>query len=261
MADIKIAEAGPIHEVVEAAIALDLGNPGFLISEKEQGIKDAAIRLGLMDYYRYYPYRITIDKTYTIDNGAPMEISVAQILTAGRPQIPTEQQSNFYFLGLMRAHKPSVNTWSNPMNWNNQLLSASTGYYVSGTTSSSNYNYLTRIALETAEHLSTGNGPRCDYDRVNGVVHIVPNFGIGQYIFDFGFGSTNMEYIEPSKVNFLCEFISYRLIESIVQARSGIKVDADFDISTQALENRLQYLREKTDQIKHLSLSHLAQWG
>ena len=261
MSDINIAEAGPIYDIVNSSIELDLGNPGFLISEKEQRIKDSAIKLGLLDYYRYFPYRITIDKTYTIDNGAPMNISVKEILTKGRPKIPLEQQPNFYFLGLMRAHKPSVNTWSNPMNWNNQLLSAATGYFISGTTSSSNYNYLTRIALETAEHLSTGNGPRYDYDRVNGVIHLIPNFGIGQYIFDFGFGSTNMEYIEPSKVNFLCDFISYRLIESIIQARSGVKIDADFEISTQALENRLQYLREKTDKIKHLSLSHIAQYG
>ena len=53
-----------IKKIIDAAIALDLGNPNFTISEKEAQLKDAAIELGTLDYYRSFPFRTVLMTSY-----------------------------------------------------------------------------------------------------------------------------------------------------------------------------------------------------
>ena len=50
-----MGEFSPIHNIIDNAIALDLGNPNFAISDKERLLKDAAVTLGCMDYFRTFP--------------------------------------------------------------------------------------------------------------------------------------------------------------------------------------------------------------
>ena len=50
----------PIKVLIDNAIALDVANPNLAISEKEMLLKDAAITLGTLDYYRSFPMRSTL---------------------------------------------------------------------------------------------------------------------------------------------------------------------------------------------------------
>jgi hypothetical protein len=247
-----MAKFSPIHEVIENAINLDLANPGFLISEKEQGLKDSAIYMGCLDYYRCWPMKVRMARKYGMDGGQ-YTIPFDAVFNEGVPRIPKEQQKYAYFLGVMRVNKPSWNQMSNPNNFDRQLLGVSI--------QPNQYDPLKQITYETYEDLSTGQ-PQFDIDRTTSTINVMCPFGLGQLIWDFAVGFTNPEYVEMSKVDWLCTFISYRFIESIVQARSGIKLtNAGFDVSTAALEERLAYLREKVGKIKALSISYLCQWS
>mgnify|MGYP003392730995 CR=1 FL=1 len=51
----------PIKDLINSAIALDVANPNLAISEKETLLKEAAITLGTLDYYRCFPMRSVPD--------------------------------------------------------------------------------------------------------------------------------------------------------------------------------------------------------
>lgn len=246
-----MAKFSPINEIIEDAITLDLANPGYTISVKEQSLKDAAIRLGTMDYYRCWPMKVRMTQTYS-STQTTSTITFDEIFAKGIPTIPEEQLPYAHFLGVMRVNRPSWNQRSNPNFFDRRLIGVQLD--------AGQMDILKSTLAETYEDLSTGQ-PQYEINRTNSTINVMLPFGLGQLIWDFAIGFSVPDYVEMSKVDFLCTFISYRLIESIIQARSGIKLDADFEISTAALEKRLDYLREKVDQIKALSLSHLGQWS
>ncbi len=246
-----MAKFSPIRDIIEDAITLDLANPGYTISVKEQSLKDAAIRLGTMDYYRCWPMKIRMSQVYTTSQTTGT-ITFDEIFSKGFPQIPEEQLPYAHFLGVLRVNKPSWNQRSNPNYFDRRLIGVQLD--------AGQMDILKMTLAETYEDLSTGQ-PQYEINRTNSTINVMFPFGLGQLIWDFAVGFTTPEYCEMAKVDFLCTFISYRLIESIIQARSGVKLDADFEISTAALEKRLDYLQEKVDQIKKLSISHLGQWS
>ena len=53
-----MAKFYPIRDLIDSAIALDVANPNFAISDKETLLKEAAIKLGTLDYYRFSSYWI-----------------------------------------------------------------------------------------------------------------------------------------------------------------------------------------------------------
>ena len=53
-----------IQKIIDNAIALDLANPNFAISDKEKLLRDSAVMLGCLDYYRTFPMRIIYLTTY-----------------------------------------------------------------------------------------------------------------------------------------------------------------------------------------------------
>lgn len=246
-----MAKFSPINDVIEDAITLDLANPGYAISVKEQSLKNAAIRLGTMDYYRCWPMKVRMTTVYSATQTTGT-ITFDEVFAKGIPAIPEEQLPYAYFLGVMRVNRPSWNQRSNPNMFDRRLIGVQLD--------AGQMDILKSTLAETYEDLSTGQ-PQYEINRTNSTINVMHPFGLGQLIWDFGIGFTTPEYCEMAKVDFLCTFISYRFIESIIQARSGVKLDADFEISTEALEKRLEYLRTKVDDIKLKALSHLGQWS
>lgn len=259
----------PIKTIIDKAINLDLANPNLSISTKEALLKEDAITLGCLDYFRTFPMRITMSTTYNSGGGgvttfnwagitAPkvedgnMIIPFEDILTQGSPKVPEEQLSHAHFLGVMRVERPAWNTYSNPSMWDKQML----GIQVNNT----QFDIMKTILSNTLDDLSTGQ-PRYTINRMLNRIEVMQPWGFGQLSWDFAIGFDNPEYVEMSKVDFLCKFISYRFIESIIQARDGVKFDADFDISTDALQRRLEKLKEEVDSIKNHSVLHLSQWS
>lgn len=64
-----MADFGPIRKIVEQALALDLANPNFSISQKESLLRDAAISLGTLDYFRTFPMKTVYVTTYNTSGG------------------------------------------------------------------------------------------------------------------------------------------------------------------------------------------------
>lgn len=264
-----MAQFSPIYKIIEDALTLDLGNVNGTISTKERILRDNAIRLGCMDYYRSFPMRTTMSTTYNsggggvttfnwagisapkVENGK-MIIPFEDILTQGSPSVPVEQLEHAHFLGVLRVERPAWNTYSNPSLWDKQLL----GIQVNNT----QFDLMKTILSNTLDDLSTGQ-PRYTINRMQNRIEVEQSWGFGQYTWDFAIGFDSPEYVEMSKVDFLCKFISYRFIESVIQARDGLKFSADFDLSTEALQKRLEKLKEETDSIKNHSVLHLAQWN
>lgn len=259
----------PIRSIIDRAINLDLANPNLSISTKEALLKEDAITLGCLDYYRSFPMRITMQTAYnsgttgmTTFNWAGlvaptmvdgnMVIPFDDVFSRGTPKVPTEQMDHAHFLGVMRVERPAWNTYSNPSMWNKQLL----GIQVDNT----QFDIMKTILSNTLDDLSTGQ-PRYNINRMQNRIEVQLPWGFGQLSWDFAIGFDSPEYVEMTKVDFLCKFISLRFIESIIQARDGVKLDADFEISTEALQKRLEKLRDEVDSIKNHSVLHLAQWN
>lgn len=260
-----------IKTIIDAAIALDLGNPNFTISSKEALLKDAAIQLGTLDYYRSFPFRTVLMTSYNsgynsgigmtwtgtvspkIENNM-MYVPFEDVFSNSNPSIPQDQWDNAYFLGVLRVERPMFNTYSNPGMWSLQLLGVQTA------TSATNVNILNTIYNNTLDGLSTGE-PMAWIDRSRNRIQILQSYGFGILAITLAIGFTSPEYVEMSKVDYLCKFISYRFIESVIQARSGVKLTADFEISTQALEERLKTLKEECQKIKDYSVLQHNQWS
>lgn len=237
----------PIWTFIEDAINLDISNPSYMISVKEQGLKHSAIRLGTTDYYRYWPFRVRTVHRYgmSAENlNIPFEMIMAKIDDVWKPHA--------HYLGIMRINRPSWNQLSNPNNFDRYLL----GVSLNG---NNNYDIMKTLTYETYEHLSTGS-PQYEVDMMHSTVKVTVPFGIGQLIIDHAIGFNTPEMVEMTKVDWLCKFISYRFIESIINARSAVQLDADFTISTDALKERLGRLKEEVDHIKRNAISPICKW-
>lgn len=257
-----------IQQIIDDAINLDLANPNLSISTKEQALKESAIRLGTLDYFRSFPMRINMETMYNsgygnastfnwsglsspvIENGM-MIIPFEKIYTEGSPKVPPEQLDNAYFLGVMRVSRPAWGTYSNPSLWDKQMLGVQMNYQ--------NYDITKTLLSNTLDELSTGQ-PRYTISRMQNRIEVLQPWGWGILSWDFAIGFTSPEYVEMSKSDWLCKFISLRFIESIIQARDGVQFDADFKISTDALKERLKTLKEEVDSIKNHSVLHITQF-
>ena len=258
-----------MQKIIDAAIALDLANPNFAISSKEALLKDAAIMLGCMDYYRSFPLRVLYCTTYNsagggkstfnwagltaplLDNGA-MYIPFDTFLQGGRPSIPTEQLDHAHFLGVIRIERPYWSNYSNPSMWEKQMF----GFQVSNTT----FDITSTLLGNTYDELATGQ-PKCWINRTQNRLEVMPPWGFGQIVIDAAIGFDSPEYVEMSKADYLCKFISKRFIESIIQARDGVEFEGDFKIHTEALQKRLEKLTEEVASIQNHSILHQAQWS
>jgi hypothetical protein len=268
-----MASFSPIRDIIDKAINLDLANPNLAISTKEALLKEDAITLGTLDYYRSFPLRVVYCTTYNssggsktsfdwagldtpmLDNGA-MYIPFEKFFTGGTPKVPQSQIKNAYFLGVIRIERPYWSNYSNPSMWEKQMF----GFQVSGSNSYSNYNIMDTILSNTLDDLSTGQ-PRCWINRMENRVEVQAPWGFGQMALDAAIGFNSPEYVEMSKVDWLCKFISKRFIEAIIQARDGVSFDADFNISTEHLQKRLEKLTEQVESIQNHSVLHQAQWS
>ncbi len=112
----------------------------------------------------------------------------------------------------------------------------------------------------TLDELSAGQ-PQYTISMEEERVYLHPAFGIGQMSFQTYWGYDTPEYVEFDNVDIVCKFISYRFIESIIQARDGVKFDADFQISTDALQKRLEKLKEETDSLKNHAVLSQGLWA
>lgn len=264
-----MADFGPIRKIVDQALSLDVANPNLAISEKESLLKETAISLGTLDYFRTFPMKSVYVTTYNTSGGgqttfnwagisAPytdnggMYIPFEDILTKGNPSVPADQLGNAYFLGVFRIERPYWSNYSNPSLWERHLF----GYQVSST----NFDLMGNVLSNTYDEISTGQ-PTCQIDRMNNRINVLSPWGFGQLALFCGIGFTSPEYVEMTKVDYLCKFISLRFIESIIQARDGVKLSADFEISTAALQDRLKKLREEVDSIKNITPLCLGQWA
>ena len=264
-----MADFFPIKTLIDNAIALDVANPNLAISDKETLLKEAAISLGTLDYYRSFPMRNSMCTAYSSSSGymstfnwssvvkptmedGMLVIPFDDALSKAVPSVPAEQMKNAYFLGVMRVERPAWNTWSNPSMWNMQMFGIQTG--------NSNFDLQSTILSNTLDDLSTGQ-PRYTINRMKNRIEVMIPWGFGMLSWDLALGFTSPEYVEPSKSDHLLKFISYRFIESIIQARSGVELEGDFKISTEALKTRLEKLKEETDSLKNHSVLHLAQWN
>lgn len=260
-----------IHKIIDDAIALDLANPNFAISDKERLLKNAAVRLGCMDYYRCFPMRTVYVTTYSttgdangtftwtgitpphVEDGTTY-ITFDELLSGCTPKIPADYIEHAQFLGVLRMERPYFSNFSNPSLWSLQMFGMNFGGNQFTT------DPLTMLANNTYDELSTGQ-PKYTIDTMQQRLIIYPPFGIGQLSMSIAVGFDSPEFVEYSKVDFLCHFISYRFIESIIQARDGVQFDADFKLSTEALQRRLEKLKEVTDSYKNHTVLKLAAWS
>ena len=222
-----------------------------------------------MDYYRFFPLRTTMCTAYSSDSGymstfnwssmvkpnmedGMLVIPFDDALSKASPAIPKDQLDNAYFMGVMRVERPAWNTWSNPSMWSMQMFGIQVG--------NSNFDITSTLLSNTMDDLSTGQ-PRYTINRTKDQIEVLIPWGFGMLSWDLAVGFTSPEYVEPSKANHLLKFISYRFIESIIQARSGVQLDADFKISTDALNARLDKLKEDIDSLKQHAVLSIAQWN
>lgn len=267
-----MAQFQSIRGIIDRAINLDVANPNLAISQKEALLKEDAIELGCLDYYRSFPMRVVYTTQFNSSGGdkavydwagvdAPimengsMYIPFENFLSKGQPRIPEEQMQNAYFLGIIRAERPYWFNYSNPSMWERSMF----GFQVTG--AGTNGTDIQSIILSnTYDDLSTGQ-PKFWVNRAQNRIDILPPWGFGLLALEGAIGFTSPEYVEMSKVDFLCKFISKRFIEAIIQARDGVSFSADFQISTEALQKRLEKLNEQVESIQNHSVLHQAIWS
>ena len=199
-------------QAIEDRLFLATANPGYLISVAEQGVKDTAIRMGCREYWRYWPFRVRLAKTYGTQQ-TTTTITFDEIWTAGEPRIDLEQQKHAYILGITRGNLPSWNMRSNPNMFDRQLLGVNL--------SANNFDPVTQLTYETYEDLSHGQ-MQFDIDMAAEKIHVLAPFGIGQIIFDIGLGFDDPNYISPSREEWVCDFCEYYFLDSIITMRSSV---------------------------------------
>ena len=265
-----MANFSPIKKVINAALDLDLANPNLAISQKESLLRERAIFLGTLDYYRVFPMRSLFVTTYatTSENGVFSWAGITpphndgkgnqyyefeELLTLGNPSV--KDLDHAIFLGLGHTERVSFANYSNPSIFSLQMF----GWAQPGSTTYSK-DVMQLLYANTFDELSTGQ-PMYQISPEENRVYLMNPYGIGMESFYVYFGYDTPEYCSMTKVDFLCKFISYRFIEAIIQARDGVKLDADFQISTEALQKRLEKLYEEIDSIKNHSILFQAQWS
>ena len=261
----------PIKNIINAALDLDLANPNLAISEKEKLLRDRAILLGTMDYYRTFPmksfyvttFQTTSDAqgTFSWAGTTPMHqdetgasyITFEELLTGSQPAAYNLEHA--YFLGIGKLDRNYFANYSNPSIFSLQMF----GFAQPGT-STYNKDLLALLTANTYDEISSGQ-PQFTISRERERVYVTNPFGIGMISFLTYWGYDTPEYCDMPKVDFMCKFISYRFIEAIIQARDGIKFDADFEISTTALQKRLDKLKDEIDSIRNHSILQQALWA
>lgn len=264
-----MANFSPITDIVEQALLLDTANLNNDISNKEEKLKTAAIKLGCLDYFRYFPMKTVMATAYSTNSGGDkvydwaglpatltengnVIIPFDEVFSRATPKVPEDQLEHTYFLGVIKAERPSWNTYSNPSMWDRQML----GIQVNN----SNFDITKTLLSNTLDELSTGQ-PNYVINRMQNRIEVFLPWGLGLLSWQMGIGFDSPEYVEMSKADILCKFISYRFIESLIQARSGINLNADFDIDVSALKERLGRLKEEVDSLKNLTILKLADWA
>lgn len=265
-----MANRNVIMNTIKAALDLDLANPNLAISEKENLLRERAILLGTMDYYRYFPRRSMYITTYSTtsnaddtfswsgvtpphtENGATY-VTFDELLTGSTPA--AKDLDHAYFIGIMHGERPYFTQYSNPSLFSLQMFG-----FANPASVTTNTDITGLLYKNTLDELATGQ-PIFTISTEDERVYITQPFGLGQLTFHTLWGYDTPEYIELSKIDFACKLISYRFIESIIQARDGVKFDADFQISTEALQKRLDKLKEETDSIKNHSVLYQASWS
>lgn len=264
-----MANFSPIRTIIDQALLLDTANLNNDISNKEATLKDAAIKLGCLDYFRYFPMKTVMATSYSTNSGGAtvydwaglpatltdngnVIIPFDEVFKLATPKVPEDQLEHAYFLGVIKVERPSWNTYSNPSMWDKQLL----GVQVNN----SNYDIMKTLLSNTLDELSTGQ-PNYVINRMQNRIEVFLPWGLGLMSWQIGIGFDSPEYVEMTKVDMLCKFISCRFIESLIQARSGVSLNADFDIDVSALKDRLAKLKEETDSIKNLTNLKLADWA
>lgn len=240
-----------MKDAIEERLSLAVATPGFLISVAEQQIKNNAIKTGLREYFRYWPWRFRGSRVYK-QSGEEIAITFEEIFATSKPRIPEEQQKHAYLLGVSRLNNPSWNQMSNPNMWDRQLL----GVQISA----NNFNPLTQITYETYEDLSRGQA-QLDFNTVDDTIYIMAPFGLGNMILDFAVGFDDPQYVPASREEWLCDLIEYRFLQAIITMRSSVSLDADFTISVEAMKARCEVLLQKIEEMKKVAYSHLAQWS
>lgn len=246
-----MAKSFSMTEAIDDRLALAIATPGFLITVAEQKIKHIAIKTGLREFFRYWPWRFRGSRVYR-QSGEEIALTFDEIFANSKPQIPEEQQKHAYFLGVSRINNPSWNQMSNPNMFDRQLL----GVQISA----NNFNPLTQLTYETYEDLSRGQA-QLDFNTVDNTIYIMAPFGLGNFILDFAVGFDDVEYVPASREEWLCDLIEYRFLNSIITMRSSVALDADFTISVEAIRERCNVLLEKIEGMKKVAYSHLAQWS
>ncbi len=267
-----MVKIGRMRHLINSALDLDLANPNLQISEKESLLRDRAIELGCLDYFRTFPLRLNYVTTYSttgdatgtfswtgvtpphVENGETF-IYYDDLLTGAVPAIADEDLEHAYFLGVIRMERPYFGNYSNPSLWSLQMF----GYNM--TTAQFATDPMKILLNNTYDDLSTGQ-PSYVLDNSRQRLVITPPFGIGQLSIQVAVGYDDPEYADFSKVDILSKFISYRFIEAIIQARDGVQFEADFKISTDALQKRLERLHEQLDSVKnHALVAQQATWS
>lgn len=264
-----MANFSPIRKIIDNALLLDTANLNNDVSTKENTLKEAAITLGCLDYFRHFPMKTVMATAYSTNSGGTtvydwaglpatltdngnVIIPFDSVFELATPKVPKDQIEHAYFLGVIKVEKPSWNTYSNPSMWDRQML----GVQVDN----SNFDIMKTLLSNTLDELSTGQ-PYYTINRMQNRIEVFLPWGLGLMSWQMGIGFDSPEYVEMSKADILCKFISYRFIESLIQARSGISVNADFNIDVSALKERLAKLKEEVDSIKNLTNLKLADWA
>ena len=264
-----MASFSPISKIIDAAINLDVANLNGELSNKEQVLKDNAILLGTMDYYRVFPLRSYMNVSYNTTGSnhnanswmgaiepkyedGIMVLYFDDLFRQVTPRLSEDEIKEAYFLGVMRLERPAWNTYSNPGMWDKQLL----GIQVNNT----NFDLTKTIVSNTLDDLSTGQ-PKYTINRAKNRIEILSPWGFGLLALDMAWGFNSPEYVDMGRVDFLCKFISLRFIQAVIQAREGVQFEADFSISVDALKDRQKKLEEEVASIRNKSVLHIAQWS
>lgn len=265
-----MAKSSQVMKIINAALDLDLANPNLEISQKESLLRERAIMLGTMDYYRYYPRRSMYITTYSTtsnandtftwtgttppkqENGATY-IPFEDLLTGSTPAC--KDLDHAYFIGIMHGERLYFTQYSNPSLFSLQMFG-----FANPASVTTNTDIMGLLYKNSLDELSTGQ-PEFTISMEDERVYITSPFGLGQLSFQTLWGYDTPEYVEIGNVDIVCKFISYRFIESIIQARDGVKFDADFQISTDALQKRLEKLKEETDSLKNHAVLYQASWA
>jgi hypothetical protein len=242
---------------IETYLRSQLGDPIVEALTEETDAIQNAINLALTSYWTAFPHSWMTQ--YTSKAQGTVTDSIDNIMNSAFLGNP-DAQAKAFFLGVTRVEDGALGAIGN--NIDSYLLGVpypnpSYKVYPGALDLAEIVRYRTEVGIITGEI-------EVQYDEVLRVVKFLTPNAYGQFTVFYAFGFTEdagLLYVPSRHIDMLRKITAYEFITSVLNARGGIQVIADFKMDLTFLSKRRDELKEDVEKELYQNQISTVMWG